>query len=309
MRILIAEDDPVTRAILHRVLVRLGHECLVTRNGTEAWEVFQGTHVDVIISDCMMPEMDGLELCRRVREHPGDTYPYFVFLTLLEHKYDLLSGMRAGADDYLTKPLKTEELQVRLIAASRVTSLHSQLADKRRQLEQLNQRLFEQSREDPLTCLGNRLRLREDFETLSAQTARYDQDYGVILFDVDHFKRYNDAYGHLAGDKVLRAVADVTLATMRGADTVYRFGGEEFLVILSAQTVWSTYHVAERLRQAVEDLGISHEGKVITVSIGVTGRLAGDVATPDDLLRQADEALYQAKSTGRNRVSMYERGA
>lgn len=309
MRVLIAEDDSVTREVLRRVLVRFGHECLETRNGTQAWEVFQSTHIDVVISDCMMPEMDGLELCRRVREHPGDSYPYFIFLTMLEDNHDLLSGMSAGADDYLTKPLKPEELRIRLIAASRVTALHSELADKRRQLEQLNQRLFEQSREDPLTSLGNRLKLREDLETLSARTARYDHGYGVILFDVDHFKRYNDTYGHLAGDNVLTAVAGEAGRTVRGVDALYRFGGEEFLAILPEQSAASAQYVAERLRQAIEELGICHEGEVITVSVGVTARLSGDVATVDDLLKQADEALYQAKATGRNRIMMYERRA
>jgi len=306
MRVLIAEDDSVSREVIHRVLVRFGHECQVARDGAQAWELFQGSHVDVIISDCKMPGMDGLELCRRVREHPQDNYPYFIFLTSLGDNQDLLAGMNAGADDYLRKPLNRDELQVRLIAASRVTSLHAQLADKRGQLDQMNQLLFEQSRKDPLTCLGNRLKLREDLEVLSARAERYNHEYGVVLFDVDHFKLYNDTYGHLAGDDVLWVIAEVAAKTVRGVDAVYRYGGEEFLTILPDQSISSSGQVAERLRKAVEDLGIVHGGKVVTISAGVAALSAGDFRTPDDLLREADDALYKAKETGRNRVVMYE---
>lgn len=302
MRILIAEDDSVTRQVIHQVLDQMGHECQIAHDGVQAWELFQGSHVDVIISDCMMPGMDGLELCRRVRAHPKDNYPYFIFLTVLGDKSDMLTGMIAGADDYLRKPLDSDELQVRLIAASRVTSLHAQLADKRRQLDEMNQRLFEQAREDPLTRLGNRLKLREDLEGMRARAARYDHKYGVVLFDVDHFKLYNDTYGHLAGDEVLRTVAEVAVTCVRAVDTVYRFGGEEFLAILPNQSISACAEVAERLRRAIEELGILHEGKAVTISAGVAASSARCVRTPDDLLREADEALYKAKKAGRNRV-------
>ena len=162
MKVLVADDDAVSLLILCRAVEKSGHEYLAARDGSEAWRLYEDTpDVDAVISDWMMPEMDGLELCRSIRGQERDGYTYFIFLTALGGRDHLLEGFEAGADDYLTKPLDRAELEVRLISASSVTSLHRRLAEKNRQLESLNERLFEQSRKDPLTGLNNRLRLRE----------------------------------------------------------------------------------------------------------------------------------------------------
>ena len=167
MKILIAEDDLVSRTILKRAVEKFGHECLAAEDGEKAWELYrESSGVDVIISDWMMPGMDGLELCRLIRNEERDEYTYFIFLTALGDKDHLLMGLEAGADDYLGKPLDRDELQVRLISASRVTALHRRLAYQNSELERLNRKLFNQSREDPLTHLGNRLRLHEELEVL-----------------------------------------------------------------------------------------------------------------------------------------------
>lgn len=167
MRVLLAEDDAVSLLILRRAVEKLGHECLAAENGEDAWQTYkENPDVGVIISDWMMPGVDGLELCRRVREEEREGYTYFIFLTALGDKEHLLMGFEAGADDYLSKPLDREELQVRMISAGRLTKLHQQLAEQRSELEKLNSRLTDQARTDHLTGLGNRLRMQEDLEVL-----------------------------------------------------------------------------------------------------------------------------------------------
>jgi len=312
LRILIAEDDAVSRTILSRAVKKFGHECLAAEDGEKAWEIYRETPgVDAIISDWMMPGMDGLELCRRVRGEEREGYTYFIFLTALGNRDHLLRGLEAGADDYLSKPLDRDELQVRLISARRVSELHRRLAFQNGELEVLNRKLFEQSREDPLTRLGNRLRLREELEALRGRVERYGHNYSAVLCDVDYFKRYNDHYGHLAGDEVLQNVAETIADHCRSGDTAYRYGGEEFLIILPEQSEEEAAAIAGRLRRAVEDLRIPHEAKegpppVVTISAGVATLSAGANKSADDLLGEADTALYRAKQSGRNRVASYD---
>lgn len=313
MRVLIAEDDAVSRMILRRSVEKLGHECLVAEDGVKALELYRKTpEVDLVISDWMMPGIDGLELCRRIRDEVRDGYTYFIFLTALGDRDHLLMGLGAGADDYLSKPLDRDELQVRLISAYRVTQLHRRLAVQNKELERLNDRLFEQSREDPLTRLGNRLRLHEDLDILQARSQRYGHTYSVALCDVDSFKAYNDHYGHLAGDEVLRRVAEAIAHQRRSGDTAYRYGGEEFLVVLPEQSLEAATAAADRLRKAVEELRIPHETndppRIVTVSVGVAAMSTGGSANADELFKQADAALYMAKEAGRNRVASHGSG-
>lgn len=313
MRVLIAEDDAVSRMILRRSVEKLGHECLIAEDGVKALELYRKTpEVDLVISDWMMPGIDGLELCRRIRDEVRDGYTYFIFLTALGDRDHLLMGLGAGADDYLSKPLDRDELQVRLISAYRVTQLHRRLAVQNKELERLNDRLFEQSREDPLTRLGNRLRLHEDLEVLQARAQRYGHTYSVALCDVDQFKAYNDHYGHLAGDEVLKKVAATIARQRRCGDTAYRYGGEEFLVVLPEQSLEAATAAADRLRKAVEELRIPHEASdppgIVTVSVGVAAMSTGGSANADELFKQADAALYMAKEAGRNRVASHGSG-
>ena len=308
LNVLVAEDDAVSRTILLRAVQKLGHEVLAAEDGGRAWELYRGASgVDVIISDWMMPGVDGLELCRKVRAEEavdGRGYTYFIFLTALGDREHLLQGLAAGADDYLSKPLDRDELEMRLTSALRVTELHRRLAFQNEELEQLNRMLFEQSRKDPLTTLGNRLRLREDLEVLQGRAERYGHSYAAVLCDVDHFKAYNDRYGHLAGDDALRRVAGAVSSGLRGGDTAYRYGGEEFLVVLPEQGVDAAAAIADRLRRAVEDLGLPHAANeprsVVTISAGVA--VFSGAGSADDLLKEADAALYDAKEAGRNAI-------
>lgn len=308
MKVLIAEDSAVARAMLERTLRSLGHECIVAEDGESAWERFLRCGPDVLISDWMMPGMDGDELCRRVREHAGGSYTYFILLTSLEAQAHVVRGMEAGADDYLKKPFDTDDLNARLIAAARVTALYERLKAQQTQLEELNRRLFEESRQDPLTRVGNRIALREQLEQMSGRTTRYGHDYCVALYDVDKFKSFNDTQGHLAGDQVLRAVAGTLAGGRRAGDAVYRYGGEEFLVVLPEQSLETAIAAAERMREHVAALGIPHPvcgaGAVVTVSAGVARLEQSDAGNFEALLKRADVALYSAKELGGNRVNI-----
>ncbi|MBI1747393.1 MAG: diguanylate cyclase [Acidobacteria bacterium] len=310
MKILIAEDDDLSRLILEKAVKKLGHECLSAKDGMEAWELFRQSAVDVIISDWSMPVMNGLEFCALVRGHSGPTYTHFIFLTALGDKAYFLTGMQAGADDYLTKPVDMADLTVRLAAAARVVSLHRRLVEQNTELERVNLRLFEQARRDPLTQLGNRLRLKEDLEILRGHLKRREQPYFAALCDIDRFKLYNDHYGHLAGDEVLRRVANVMANHLRTGETIYRFGGEEFLIILTEQALDPAMVTVDRIRQAVEEMAIPHSAEsplgVVTVSIGVAAFSPDDNKSLEHWLKEADIALYRAKDNGRNCIAIFE---
>ena len=305
MKILVADDDPTSRLIATMALQRLGHECETVIDGSQAWSRFQAGHPDVVISDWMMPGQTGVELCRNIRADPHGGSTYLILVTSQGAQGQILEGMKAGADDYLIKPLDPDELEVRLIAATRVASLHHQLAAQRTQLESLNQELATLARRDPLTGLSNRRVLKEDLELLEARVVRYGHRYCMVLLDIDHFKSYNDTHGHQAGDHVLHVVSDQLKQQVRAGDGLYRYGGEEFLCILPEQTLASGVHVSQRMRASVEALTIDHHintSRVITVSAGVA-TLDPDRNRPAyDVLKEADDALYQAKERGGNRV-------
>jgi diguanylate cyclase (GGDEF)-like protein len=299
MRVLAADDDLVSRMMLRGAVERLGHECILAGDGEEAWRLLQDTCPDVFITDRMMPGIDGLELCRRVRARSNESYTYIILATSLVQREEILTGMEAGADDYLTKPLEPFDVQVRLVAAQRVTTLHGQLANYREELARL-------ARTDPLTQLRNRLSLNDDLEALHARSDRYQRPYCITMCDVDHFKSYNDTCGHQAGDDVLRAVAATLARQAREVDGVYRYGGEEFLLLLPEQSLSGGSVPAERVRRAVEDLSITHPSSPsgrVTISVGLAAFEPGDSLTAQDMLNRADAALYKAKAEGRNRVA------
>ena len=307
MKILIAEDSPTERAVLTRTLSKLEHACVVAETGDQAWQLFQEQGADVVITDWMMPGLNGDELCRRIRAH-STSYTYLILLTSLEDATLVARGMEAGADDYLKKPYGIEELRARLIAAERVTELHRRLADQQGKLEDLNRRLFKESRQDPLTGLGNRHALDDQLGQLSAMATRYGHSYCVALFDLDYFKAYNDTSGHMAGDAVLKTVAYTLMQESRRREGVYRFGGEELLVVLPEQTLDTAARAAERLREAVQKLAIPHPARVpagvVTVSAGVAELKRSDGGQFGAVLDRADRALYRAKELGRNRVEV-----
>jgi diguanylate cyclase (GGDEF)-like protein len=298
MKVLVVDDDSLSRLVVQAAVERLGHQSIAAEDGKEAWECFAQEKPDVVITDLMMPGVDGLELCRRVRTDARAGYIYVILATVLGEREDVVRGMEAGADDYLVKPVGLFDLQARLIAARRVTDLHAELARHRAELAHL-------AGHDPLTQLGNRRSLEEDLKVLHARSQRYGHRYCLAICDVDRFKAYNDAYGHQAGDQALAAVAATMARVVRAGDGVYRYGGEEFVLVLPEQTLETALVAVERVRAGVQQLAVPHAagpGGVVTLSAGIAAFNPDEATTTEELLKRADAALYQAKSAGRNQV-------
>jgi two-component system, cell cycle response regulator len=304
VRILIAEDDTTSRLILEAALAGFGHEVVAATDGEQAWQMFQSEKVEAIISDREMPGLNGVDLCRRIRGSDGGKYIYFIFLTSVNDKVGAAEGIRAGADDYLMKPLNRHELEARLMVASRITELYRELANQRAELERLNSQLFRQARIDGLTQVGNRLKMREDLNNLVARAAEQGESFCAVMCDVDHFKLYNDEYGHLQGDEVLKKVARTLVQGCRPNDEVYRYGGEEFLLVMPEQSIEAACAAAERHRARIEQLAIPNIGSpatIVTISAGVAA-MTTTRSSIKEWLEGADGALYRAKQLGRNRV-------
>lgn len=310
MKILIAEDETITRKLLKKTLEEWGYEILCAENGQEAYEIFIKEHVKFIIADWLMPVMDGLTLCRLIRSSNDLGYVYFIVLTGMNKKEDIIKGLSVGADDYVVKPFDRDELKVRVKAGERILTLEKQLTENNEMLQKLNVKLEELVRLDILMKIGNRLSFYETIEKVHHRAGRYEQGYGIIMCDIDHFKLYNDAYGHLAGDNVLRRVAASIKECIRKSDEVFRYGGEELVIILPNQNNNSSIAAADKVRQCVAALNIENKGSgsgLITISCGVA---AFDMNDPglkwEVILDRADKALLMAKNSGKNRVCSYD---
>ena len=299
MRVLAAEDNPLFQSVLRNMLTKWGYDAVVTRNGKEAWQVLQSSDAPrLAILDWMMPGMDGVEVCRRVRAEVRERYIYILLLTARTEAQDLVEGLEAGADDYLTKPFKAHELRVRLRAGRRIIDLQEQLLLTQAALR-------EQATHDSLTGLRNRLSILETLQTELARAAREAQPIAVLMVDLDRFKDVNDTYGHLAGDTVLREAARRMRAAVRRYDAVGRYGGEEFLIVLPGSEGPAAHSQAERIRDAIgsEPFPISNGDSIrITCSVGISSRRPPVPPDTDSLVRDADLALYGAKNAGRDRV-------
>ena len=253
-----------------------------------------------------MPGLDGLELCRRVRQRDEPRYTSVVLLTSHDAAASAVEGMQAGADDYLVKPLRPAELRLRLIAAQRLNELHERLAEQRRQLAELGAEQHGLARRDPLTGLGNRRALLEELERLDARFRRYGHGYALALVDVDHFKQFNDTHGHPAGDAALRAVAAVLGRAGGPDDVVARYGGEEFVLLFPGATTAQAVERLEAARRAIAALEVPLPGGPpgrVTASAGVASwPLDPPVGREDELVAEADRRLFMAKHLGRDRV-------
>jgi two-component system cell cycle response regulator len=297
VRILIAEDDATSRMLLTRVLSRWGYDVLVTKDGAEAWEALQAQDAPrLAILDWMMPGMDGVDVCRRVRARESLQPPYIILLTALGDKDSVVTGLEAGADDYVGKPYDPNELRARLEVGRRLIELNAELVEAQRALEIL-------ARTDALTGVLNRGAIVKELEKEAERATREGTRFGLGMLDIDHFKRVNDTYGHSAGDAVLRAVVQRVLGVMRPYDTFGRFGGEEFLVLVPGPEEGELRDVLERLRDAIGSAPIVVDGHdlIVTASVGGATR---DNETADALIARADDAMYAAKNQGRDRVVM-----
>jgi diguanylate cyclase (GGDEF)-like protein len=297
MKVLIADDDPISLTLLRSALQRWGYEVVVAKDGEQAWAALSGSNAPTLaVLDWMMPGLTGPQVCRKVRELSREPYTYIILLTSKNTKSETVEGMEAGADDYVVKPFHDHELQVRLRAGKRIIDLQTELLDAREELR-------DRANKDLLTMLPNRSAIQDLLEQELSRCHREGRTVGVILLDLDHFKRVNDTLGHLAGDTVLRETAGRFRSNMRTYDRIGRYGGEEFLVVLPNCDLEQATHQAERLRSRLDQQPVFVDGTqlCVTASFGVTVSDGGE-RSPEVLIRVADEALYRAKASGRNCV-------
>jgi two-component system cell cycle response regulator len=298
--VLIAEDDPISRRILESWFKKWDYRVTAVANGLDAWEVLQKEDApQLAILDWMMPGMDGIEICRRIRSREQGAYLYVLLLTGKDSKQDVVAGFEAGADDYLTKPFDVDELRARVRAGKRILDLQAALIRAQDALR------FEAAH-DRLTTIWNRGAILDLLIGEAERCRRSNGSVGVIMADVDFFKQVNDTHGHLVGDAVLQDVGRRLAAALRSYDSVGRYGGEEFLIIVPGCDALNLVVTAERLRRRIADQPIdTSSGPVsVTVSLGLASVQAAEsrVIDPEALLRDADAALYAAKNRGRNRV-------
>jgi two-component system cell cycle response regulator len=298
--VLVAEDDPIFRLVLSNWLRKWSYRVVAVNNGLDAWTILQQKDApQMAILDWVMPGIDGLEVCRRLRSHESGLYRYILLVTVKDHKQDVVEGLEAGADDYVTKPFDMAELRARIRAGERILQLQDALIRAHAALQ------FEAAH-DPLTGVWNRNAILELLQRETQRHQRSGGPMGLMMVDVDHFKSVNDAHGHLVGDSVLRELAHRLAVSVRSYDLVGRYGGEEFLIVLPGCSSADLAATAERARAGIAHSPVQiNAGPIaVTASVGIVSAFLGRHPPFDyeTLLSAADEALYIAKAKGRNRV-------
>lgn len=305
MKILIVDDDRTSLLILKRHLEKWDYEVVAAGRGAEALRILESDpEIDMLITDWLMPEMDGLELCQKARRLDRPGFLPIMVLTALTDTQDLIQALNAGADAFLSKPINSMELKAELMVMQRVLDLEHRLEEQIRQLEEAHAKIQAMAETDELTGLPNRRSLIRRLDEEIKRAERYGLPLSVLMMDLDHFKEVNDTHGHQAGDLVLQETARLISGVIRETDFFGRYGGEEFLGVLAQTDLEGSRRMGERLRVAMEnhtfDLG---DGVRLskTISVGAATWRHGD-DTDDQLIARADTALYEAKEAGRNRV-------
>lgn len=301
MRVLIVDDDPTNRHLLSAMLLSTRHEFLEAADGTTAWEILQKETINLVITDWMMPDMDGVELIDYIRKANFPHYIYIILLTARSTKADVVKGLESGADDYLVKPFDLDELRARVNIANRIIELERRLRESRDRMQKM-------ATHDSLTDLYNRRALYDIAENELARARRDNKPVSLVMMDIDHFKNVNDAFGHNIGDQALGMIAHIISEKIRTYDSAARWGGEEFLLVLPGAYLDEAEQIAERVRKGIEtaDFHIPGENLLnLQASFGVSTTMPDDLLTFDSLVHRADEALYEAKAKGRNRVCVY----
>lgn len=297
MKILIAEDDLISSRILQNNLNNWGYEVVLAKSGENAWEALKDNQLRLAILDWMMPGMDGVEICKKVRRRKKFKYTYIILLSAKDRKQDIIAGLSSGADDYMTKPVNFLELRARLQTGKRIIELEDKLLQAQNQLKDLASR-------DSLTKLWNRAEIAKFLREEIERSERDKKPLGIVMLDLDYFKKINDFYGHDIGDKALLQVVSRVKRKVRKSDKVGRYGGDEIVIILPNCSTGEAQKIAERLRATVAARGVKTALDTIpvTVSVGCVSSDNAAEATAEKLIRAADSALLKAKSLGRNCV-------
>lgn len=300
MKILLAEDDHVSSLLMQRTLQRFGYEVVLAHDGRQAVDILsspEGPRLALV--DWMMPELDGVGLCREIRSrNADDCYIYILLLTSKQSSEDIVAGLEAGADDYITKPCQNAELRARLHTGRRILSLEEKLIQAREEMRH-------RATYDALTGIWNRATILSLVSSELLRSTRRQAPLSLLLCDVDHFKRINDTYGHLVGDLVLHEIARRMRAAIRAYDSVGRYGGEEFLLLLKDCEESALESRAEDIRSAISSTPIQAGEHQISVSISIGAATCEDFdcGVPiEKILARVDAALYRAKHEGRNRT-------
>jgi two-component system cell cycle response regulator len=297
--VLVADDSPVYRKLVEQTLAEVDCVVVFAKSGSQAIEIFERGHPDLIITDWIMPDITGIELCQKIRANAPTSYTYVIILTSNAEKQSVVKGLSAGADDYLTKPFDRDELLARVQVGRRLIDLHRQIEAKNRLLEEL-------ALTDPLTGLPNRRAIEAWSPRQMNGAARHGFSFWIVLIDLDHFKRINDSHGHEAGDIVLKRFAEILRGHTRLSDISGRIGGEEFLFVITHADRNGATVVVDRIRQELAAEHFVFEGTTVqvTASFGIAGFSGKSVPSFEDLLSKADDALYRAKDQGRNRIEL-----
>jgi diguanylate cyclase (GGDEF)-like protein len=301
MKVLIAEDENISRRKLEKFLEDLDYEVISCKDGLEAWNIIQSENApSLLILDWMMSGMDGVEICRKVRKLAREPYTFILLLTSKGEQEDIIEGMEAGADDYITKPFNQNELRVRLAAGKRIVKLNEEILDMRNDLKR-------QAIYDELTGVYNRHYMVEILEKEFSRALRYQTELSCLLLDLDYFKEINDTFGHAFGDMVLREFSTCLKHEARKTDIPFRYGGEEFMLLLPNTDIGGALNVAEKIRSACETKKYDdgNNSTTVTISIGIASVKQNQLIDGKEFMAFADKALYRAKTEGRNRVEVY----
>lgn len=298
-KILVVDDSAIGRKLVESTLSRRKYSVIFAESGLEAIELFTEQEPAVVITDWMMPDLNGIELCQRIRLNPQSSYTYIIMLTVNTEKENVVKGLTAGADDYLTKPFDPEELLARVAVGLRITGLHRDIQAKNRHLEEL-------ATTDELTGLPNRRAIESWVGTQLSAAARHEFPLWVAIADLDHLKLVNDTYGHEAGDTVLKRFAEILKTNSRQSNICGRIGGDEFLVVLTHVDQGGARTAIERICGELQAQTFRFGGDQLTVgaSFGIAGYNPQQNQDFDRLVAQADVALYSAKRQGRNQIEV-----
>lgn len=311
MKILVIEDSKASLAMIRQIIEKQGATTLAAENGHDGVLLFQQERPDLVLLDVILPDIDGFEVARKIREseHHGEWTP-IIFLSSLTSDEHLERGVAAGGDDYIHKPVREVVINAKIRAMQRIAQMRTSLVVLARKLDAANQELKRLSSSDGLTGIANRRFFDETLEREWRRAKRNKTEIALLMCDVDFFKKFNDTYGHQAGDDCLRDVATALCESMeRGGDIVARYGGEEFAVVLPDTSLGGALFVAEKAKLMIHKIDLPHAASPlgrVTLSIGIACLTPGERDQPEALVEAADLALYRAKREGRDRVCKFD---